>query len=53
MICPECATAADLISEAIENGHLDQPTGHDPSVCADLLCTCQHQPIKPKADSHG
>lgn len=48
MICPPCAAAADAIAEALERGDLDQPTGHDPSICTDLLCPCQHQPIKPE-----
>ncbi|WP_433233813.1 hypothetical protein [Actinomadura nitritigenes] len=46
MICPPCAAAADAITEALAAGDLDQPTGHDPSVCVDVDCTCQHKPIE-------
>lgn len=53
MICKPCARAADAITDAMQAGHLDQPTGHDPSVCTDLLCTCAHGPIKPKEGDHG
>jgi hypothetical protein len=48
MICTPCSAAADTITEALERGDLDQPTGHDPSICEDLLCPCAHGPIKPK-----
>jgi hypothetical protein len=48
MICQARATAADNVTEAFERGDLDQPTGHDPSVCTDLLCPCAHGLIKPK-----
>lgn len=50
MICPECATAADAITDAMQRGDIDQPTGHHPAICTDLLCPCAHGPIKPKED---
>jgi len=53
MICQPCATAADNVTDAFECGDLDQPTGHEPSVCDDLLCPCQHKPIKPRETDHG
>jgi hypothetical protein len=53
MICESCATAADNVTDAFKRGDLNQPTGHDPSVCDDVLCTCQHLPIKPKETDRG
>ena len=48
MICDPCATAAGAIRHALDGGDLDQPTGHDPAVCVEPDCTCQHKPIRPK-----
>lgn len=53
MICEPCATAADNVTEAMRDGDVKQATGHEPSVCDDLLCTCQHKPIKPRETDRG
>lgn len=46
MICPPCATAADVIAAAIRDGDIES-IGHRPEICKDFHrqphgCTCQH-----------